>query len=306
MKAIVTGAAGFIGSNLVDELIDQDFEVIGLDNLTAGIEKNVNPRSEFHKGDIRDYELLRELSSGCDYFFHMAAEMPIVRPPFEDTATHDEVNVIGTIRCVEAAASAGVRKFLYASTTAVYGQAKRLPITEEAPVDLLSRPYSIQKFSGEQHALLLGKRLKLDVVSLRLFANYGPRSVNREKGSNAYSPVIGIFLDQKIRGVPLTITGDGSQTRDFVYVKDTAKIFTQVALDSRIKNDVFNVCTGKGISIQDLANIISPEQTYIPLTYGEVEHICGDNKKLASLGIKPQTSLEEGIEALEIVLRGSP
>ena len=99
----------------------------------------------------------------------------------------------------------------------------------------------------------------------------------------------------------MTITGDGSQTRDFVYVKDTAKIFRQVALDNRIKNDVFNVCTGKGISIQDLANIISPEQTYIPLTYGEVEHICGDNKKLASLGIKPQTSLEEGIEALEIV-----
>ena len=102
----------------------------------------------------------------------------------------------------------------------------------------------------------------------RLFANYGPRSVNREKGSNAYSPVIGIFLDQKIRGVPLTITGDGSQTRDFVYVKDIAKIFRQVALDNRIKNDVFNVCTGKGISIQDLANIISPEQTYIPDLWG--------------------------------------
>ena len=124
MKAIVTGAAGFIGSNLVDELIARGFEVIAVDNLVAGEIENINPKAIFHKEDIRNFEKIRELSTGCDYFFHLAAEMPIVRQPFEDAAEHDEVNVIGTIRCLEAASSRGVKKFLYASTTAVYGQAK--------------------------------------------------------------------------------------------------------------------------------------------------------------------------------------
>ena len=225
--------------------------------------------------------------------------MPIVRPPFEDTVEHEEINVIGTMQCLKALEGSSVKKFLYASSCATYGQSKNLPITEGEAVDLLSRPYTIQKFCGEQFSLLLGQRYGIPVVSLRLFANYGPRSLQNTKTANTYSPVIGIFLQQKLDKRPLTITGDGSQSRDFINVEDTARIFYEVALSEEIKDDIFNVCSGRRITIQELANIISPDQTYIERTYGEVEHIHGDNSKLRKFGISPKITLEEGIANLE-------
>ena len=138
----------------------------------------------------------------------------------------------------------------------------------------------------------------MPVVSLRFFANYGPRSLNNKKSANTYSPVIGIFIKQSLENKPLTITGDGSQTRDFINVSDTARICYEIALNKKAKNEIYNVCSGRRISIQDLANIISPNQTYIDRTYGEVEHIHGDNTKLQKIGIKPMISLEDGINEL--------
>ncbi len=267
MKAIVTGAAGFIGSNIVDKLILEGFDVIAVDNLSAGILKNVNKKAKFIELDIRNLDGLVKISKDCDYFFHCAAAMPIVKPPFEDTVEHEEINVIGTIQCLKALKNTGVKKFLYASSCAAYGQSKVLPITEEEPVDLLSRPYTIQKFCGEQFSLLLGNRFDIPVVSLRLFANYGPRSLENKKSTNTYSPVIGIFLKQDIEKKPLTITGDGTQSRDFINVKDTSRIFYEVAINDSIKNDIFNVCSGERITIQNLADKISPNQIYIPRTY---------------------------------------
>ena len=168
-------------------------------------------------------------------FFTNAAAMPIVKPPFEDTVEHEEINVIGTMQCLKALKNTGVKKFLYASSCAAYGQSKVLPITEEEPVDLLSRPYTIQKFCGEQFSLLLGHRFDIPVVSLRLFANYGPRSLENTKSTNTYSPVIGIFLKQDIEKNPLTITGDGTQSRDFINVKDTSRIFMKWQLMIQLK-----------------------------------------------------------------------
>lgn len=302
MKAIVTGAAGFIGSNIVDKLILEGFDVISVDNLSAGILKNVNKKSKFIELDIRDLDGLVKIAKDCDYFFHCAAAMPIVKPPFEDTVEHEEINVIGTIQCLKALKNTGVKKFLYASSCAAYGQSKVLPITEEESVDLLSRPYTIQKFCGEQFSLLLGNRFDIPVVSLRLFANYGPRSLENTKSLNTYSPVIGIFLKQDIEKKPLTITGDGTQSRDFINVKDTARIFYEVAINDSIKNDIFNVCSGERITIQNLADIISSNQIYIPRTYGEVEHIHGNNSKLKKFGIEPKIGLEDGISELRSYL----
>jgi UDP-glucose 4-epimerase len=303
MKAIVTGAAGFIGSAIVDKLVQEGFDVIGIDNLSAGVEDNINPKSKFIEMDIRDLESLKSIATDCDFFFHCAAAMPIVKPPFEDTVEHEEINVIGTIQCIKALIGTPIKKFIYASSCAVYGQSINLPIKEEEPTELLTRPYTIQKFCGEQFALLLGRRHKIPVVSLRFFANYGPRSLQNTKTANTYSPVIGIFLKQAINNQPLTITGDGSQTRDFINVLDTARICYEIALNKDAKDDIFNVCSGKRISIQKLADLISTNQTYIPRTYGEVEHIHGDNSKLASLGIEPKISLEEGIEQLRNYLK---
>ncbi len=305
-KVVVTGAAGFIGSHLVDVLIAADYEVIAVDNLIAGDEENINKNAKFYQVDIRDGEEIKKITRGSKYFFHLAAAMPIVRPPFEDTIEHEEVNVIGTINCLNACVGSSVEKFLFASSTAVYGQAQKLPIYENEAIDLQSRPYSIQKFSGEQHALLLGQRHNIDTVSLRLFANYGPRSLDRKKGSNAYSPVIGIFLKQNASKKPLTITGDGSQTRDFIHVFDTARIFRECAENKKVGSGVYNVCSGQRISIKDLADLISMDQTFIERTYGEVEHIHGSMKKLNDLGIESKIDLREGLISLSKFLKEKP
>ena len=299
MKAIVTGAAGFIGSHIVDQLVSSGMDVYGIDDLSAGLDENINPKSKFIKMDVRDLEGLKKISSDCDYFFHCAAAMPIVKPPFEDTVEHEEINVIGTIQCIKSLIDSNVKKFIYASSCAVYGQSNNLPISENEPPDLISRPYTINKFTGEQYSLLLGQRYEIPIVSLRFFANYGPRSINNKKSANTYSPVIGIFLKQSLENKPLTITGDGSQTRDFINVLDTARICYEIALNDKAKNEIYNVCSGRRISIQQLADIISPNQTYIERTYGEVEHIHGDNSKLKQIGIEPKISLEAGIDNLK-------
>lgn len=305
MKAIVTGAAGFIGSHIVDQLVSSGMDVYGIDDLSAGLDENINPKSKFIKMDIRDLEGLKKISSDCDYFFHCAAAMPIVKPPFEDTVEHEEINVIGTIQCIKSLIGSNVKKFIYASSCAVYGQSNNLPISEKEPPDLISRPYTINKFTGEQYSLLLGQRYEIPIVSLRFFANYGPRSINNKKSANTYSPVIGIFLKQSLENNPLTITGDGSQTRDFINVSDTARICYEIALNDKAENEIYNVCSGRRISIQQLADIISPNQTYIERTYGEVEHIHGDNTKLKQIGIEPNISLEDGIDNLkEYILSG--
>ncbi|MDB2604779.1 NAD-dependent epimerase/dehydratase family protein [Gammaproteobacteria bacterium] len=302
MKAIVTGAAGFIGSHIVDKLIKEGFEVISIDDLSSGVEENINPKAKFVKMDIRNLDQLKEYTYDCDYFFHCAAAMPIVKPPFEDTVEHEEINVIGTIQCIKSLVGTKIKKFVYASSCAVYGEAKNLPISENSMIDLQSRPYTINKFTGEQYALLLGERYEIPVVSLRFFANYGPRSINLKKSTNTYSPVIGIFLNQSLANKSLTITGDGSQTRDFINVEDTARIVLEVALHDKAVNDIYNVCSGNRISIKQLAEMISDDYVYIDRTYGEVEHIHGDNSKLAKLGIIPKISLSEGINNLRAYL----
>ena len=198
--------------------------------------------------------------------------LPITRPPFEDTVYHEEVNVTGkTIQAVKACVENNVRKFVYASTCTVYGEAKSFPTKETDEISLQTRPYSIQKFCGEQIALLLCRRHSLECTSLRYFATYGPRCFYPEKGFNSYSPVIGIFLNQKKNKKPLTVTGDGSQQRDFIYVDDVAKITMETGISNKGDQEVFNVCSSKTISILDLAKKISDNIEFIDRTHGQFD-----------------------------------
>ena len=298
MRALVTGAAGFIGSNLVDKLIKNNIEVIAVDNLSVGLKQNINPKAIFHQVDFRDYDKLVHLTKGVEIFYHIGAVLPIIRPPFENTVEHEEINVIGTIQAVKSAAKNNVKKFVYASTCAVYGNTKNFPITEKNEINLITRPYSIQKFAGEQIAILLGKRYEMPVTSLRYFATYGPRGFYPNKPNNSYSPVIGIFLNQKLNQLPLTVTGDGLQKRDFVYVDDVARITMEVGLKNKGEFDFFNLCSSDSISIIELAKKISNDIKFIDKTVGEVDHVVADNSKLYDVfGLKPKFDLDTGIEA---------
>ena len=300
MKVLVTGAAGFIGSTLVDKLIDKGVEVVGIDNLCVGNLNNINKKCQFHNIDFRNYDELVKLTKGVDIFYHIGAMLPITRPPFEDTVYHEEVNVTGTIQAVKACVENNVRKFVYASTCAVYGEAKSFPTKETDEISLQTRPYSIQKFCGEQIALLLCRRHSLECTSLRYFATYGPRCFYPEKGFNSYSPVIGIFLNQKKNKKPLTVTGDGSQQRDFIYVDDVARITMETGISNKGDQEVFNVCSSKTISILDLAKKISDNIEFIDRTHGEVDFTLGDNSKLKEcFNLIPEIDIDTGIKLFE-------
>ena len=300
MKALVTGAAGFIGSTLVDKLIDRGIDVVGVDNLCVGNISNVNKKCNFLDLDFRNYDDLVKASKGVDIFYHIGAMLPITRPPFEDTVLHEEVNVVGTIQAVKACVENNIRKFVYASTCAVYGEAENFPTKETDIIKLQTRPYSIQKFSGEQIALLLCKRHSIECTSLRYFATYGPRCYYPEKGFNSYSPVIGIFLNQKKNNKPLTVTGDGSQKRDFIFVDDVARITMEIGISQKGDQEIFNICSSKSISILELAEKISDNIVFIDRTYGEVDFTLGDNSKLKKhLNLAPEIDIDTGIKIFE-------
>tara|TARA_Y100000768_G_C23983615_1_gene687411 strand:- start:811 stop:1722 length:912 start_codon:yes stop_codon:yes gene_type:complete len=303
MKAIVTGAAGFIGSNIVDRLIEKGFDVVGVDNLIVGNRENINQKCDFHNIDFRNFKELEKVTNGADIFYHIGALLPITRPPFEDTVFHEEVNVTGTIQAVKACVSNNVRKFVYASTCAVYGEATSFPTKETDEIKLQTRPYSIQKYCGEQIALLLCNRHSIQCSSLRYFATYGPRCFYPEKGFNSYSPVIGIFLNQNKNGKPLTVTGDGSQKRDFIYVDDVARITMEVGISERGNQDIFNVCSSTNISILELAKKISDNIEFIDRTHGEVDLTLGDNRKLQDyFDLRPEIDIDTGIKLFEKTL----
>lgn len=291
MRCLVTGGAGFIGSHLVDRLIALGAEVTAVDNLATGNLENVHSKARFVQIDIAHCEewIFRDM----EYVFHAAA-LPRIQPSFEAPVEHEMANVIGTIRCVIACAKAGVRKLVVSSSSACYGNPDEIPTTETARVQCLS-PYALQKYSAEQHALLLGRRYGIPVVSLRYFNVYGPRSFNPKNPFNAYSSVIGIFSHQKKQGQPLTITGDGGQSRDFVHVADVVEANIKAAL-SEYSFECFNVGSGKNYTINYVAGLFSDRVVYIPEREGEARQTLADIGKIKrDFGWSPRISLIEGI-----------
>ena len=257
MISLVTGAAGFIGSNLVDFLLEQGHQVVCVDNESANNDKFYWHKDTYNvSADITDYKTMKNVFTNVDYVFHLAAESRL-QPAIENPIGAVEKNCVGTTVMLQCAREAGVKRFIYSSTSSAYGN-NSYPNVETQPDDCLN-PYSASKAAGEKFCKMYTDLYGLETVVLRYFNVFGDRSPARGQ----YAPVIGIFQRQKEAGQALTIVGDGSQRRDFVHVKDVARA-NYMAATSPVDNhlgEVFNVGSGTCYSIQDLANTISLNQT---------------------------------------------
>ena len=297
MKALVTGGAGFIGSHLAELLLRQGHRVTVLDNLSTGRRENLrafakNPRLRFHRVDIADARAIRPCFKGIDWVFHLAALADIV-PSIEKPLDYFRSNVEGTFSVLEAARTAGARRFVYAASSSCYGIPDKYPTSETAPVRP-QYPYALTKWMGEQAVLHWGQIYKLPVVSLRLFNVYGPRS----RTSGAYGAVFGVFLAQKLNGKPFTVVGDGKQTRDFIYVTDVAKAFLTAATSSR-NREVFNVGFGRPVPVLRLVKLLGGPVTHVPKRPGEPDCTHADIRNIRrNLGWRPSVSFEEGVRSL--------
>ena len=296
MKALVTGGAGFIGSHVVDLLVAEGMDVVVLDNLSTGREANLNPRAKFVRGDICELRPGAPLFQDVDYVFHLAA-LPRIQPAFDVPVEYEEINVVGTIRVLQAVVGTRIKKLVYSSSSAIYGNTDRIPTPEDTPPDLLN-PYALQKYAGERYALILGERFDVPALALRYFNVYGPRSFDEHNRFSAYSSVFGIFNDQKKKGQPLTVTGTGEQRRDCVHVSDVARANLAAALSDRVR-DVYNVGCGNNYSIIEIARMFSDNIVHIPERKGEARVTVADISKIkAHLGWAPTVDVRAGLETL--------
>ena len=295
MISLVTGAAGFIGSNLVDYLLEQGHTVISVDNESANNEKfhwtHENGMALNVKGDITDYKFMKNVFTGVDYVFHLAAESRL-QPAIENPIGAVEKNCVGTTVMLQCAREAGVKRFVYSSTSSAYGN-NPYPNVETQPDDCLN-PYSASKAAGEKFCKMYSSLYGLETVVLRYFNVFGERCPTRGQ----YAPVIGIFDRQKESGEPLTIVGDGSQKRDFIYVKDIARanyLASIMPLKDNI-GEVFNVGSAKNYSVQQIADSISDDQIYIGERDGEMDTTLADITKIGrTIGWKPEVDVLEWI-----------
>ena len=296
MISLVTGGAGFIGSNLVDYLLKQGHTVVSVDNESANNEKfywtHENGMALNVKGDITDYKFMKNVFTGVDYVFHLAAESRL-QPAIENPIGAVEKNCVGTTVMLQCAREAGVKRFVYSSTSSAYGN-NPYPNVETQPDDCLN-PYSASKAAGEKFCKMYTDLYGLETVILRYFNVFGQRSPARGQ----YAPVIGIFQRQKEAGEPLTLVGDGLQKRDFIHVEDVARanyIAATAELGDHI-GEVFNIGSGKNYSIKDIADVISDNQVFIPKRSGEMETTLADITKVESvMGWKPEIDVLEWIK----------
>ena len=296
MKALVTGGAGFIGSNIVALLLREGHEVVVLDNLLSGYAENLAPfpQVRFVRGDVRDEAAVSDAIAGCEVVFHLAASVGNKRSidlPIDDA----EVNVIGTLRVLEAARHAGVRKLVFSSSAGIFGELKTLPIREDHPVEPDS-PYGASKLAAEKDCLAYAKLYPIECICLRYFNVYG---VNQRY--DAYGNVIPIFAHRILTGEPATIFGDGEQTRDFVNVRDVARANYDAAM-SRGLSGAFNVASGTRVTINELARMMyafagrEPRVVHGPPRPGDVRHSLADvSAARAGFGYEATVGLEQGL-----------
>ena len=296
-NTLVTGGAGFIGSHLVDKLLEKGHSVTVVDNFSTGRLQNLahlkgNPNIAIKKADISDLDAIKKYFKGIDWVFHLAALADIV-PSIANPAEYHRSNVDGTFNVLEASRMAGVKRFIYAASSSCYGLPDIFPTPEDARIKP-EYPYALTKYLGECYSLSWAKIYKLPVISLRLFNVYGPRS----RTSGTYGAVFGVFLAQKLAGEPFTVVGDGNQTRDFTYVTDVARAFI-LAAESDLKGEIFNVGSGNTYSVNRLAELLCGEKVYIPKRPGEPDCTFADISKIKRLlGWKPEVAFEQGVKIL--------
>jgi UDP-glucose 4-epimerase len=297
MKILVTGGAGFIGSHLVEELAkDKKNSLIILDNLSTGRLLNIKSKSKninFKNYDISVYsKKFENFFSKIDVVFHLAALADIV-PSINDPLLYYKTNVTGTINVLNACKVSNVSKVVYAASASCYGTPKKYPTSESSEISL-NYPYALTKKIGEDLLLHWSKVYKLNCTSLRLFNVYGPRS----RTSGTYGAVFGVFLAQKINNQPLTVVGNGNQTRDFIYVKDVVRAFISASKFKK-SSEIFNIGSGKQTTVNFIANKISKNQVYIPKRPGEPDRSQANiSKAIKLLKWKPVVNINEGIKVL--------
>jgi UDP-glucose 4-epimerase len=291
--AVVTGGAGFIGSHMVDVFVNNGFDVRVIDNMIGGREANLahhagNAGVTLEKADIRDLKPDSKLFAGAQCVTHFAGIGDIV-PSIERPAEYMDANVMGTVRVLEAARAAGVKKLVYAASSSCYGLAQT-PTREDHPIIPLY-PYALSKYQGEQAAFHWHKVYGLPVNAIRIFNAYGIRS----RTSGAYGAVFGVFLKQKLANKPFTVVGDGTQTRDFLYVRDVAEAFFAATQADKV-GEVWNLGAGKPQSVNRLVELLGGEVTYLPKRPGEPDCTFADISKIQrDLGWSPKISFEDGV-----------
>jgi len=292
--AVVTGAAGFIGSHMVDLLLDRGYQVRAIDNLVGGHLRNIdhhqtNSNFTFENLDLRELDPNCDLFEDVDFVFHFAGRGDIV-PSIEQPVDYVEANVMGTVRALEAARHAGACKFLYAASSSCYGLAFESPTSEEAEIDL-QYPYALSKYLGEQAVHHWGSVYRMPVISIRIFGAYGPRA----RTSGVYGGVFGVFLAQKLAGKPFTVVGDGTQLRDFIFVTDVARAFLAAAESDR-SQETYNLGSGDPQSVNRLVELLDGDVTWLPDRPGEPKCTWANISKIKDhLGWEPVVSFEEGV-----------
>jgi len=298
-RVLITGVAGFIGSNLLDYLLEHtNWQIDGLDNFSTGrksnVEHNLN-ESRFHliEGSVFELNSLKKY----EVIFHLAA-LPRIQPSFELVSDHIKENLLASIHLVELMmAENHYPRLVNSSSSAIYGTPELIPTPESEKVDCLS-PYAFQKYECEKYFDLISTRVPLDFVHLRYFNPFGPRSFNPENKFNAYSSVVGIFLNKKENNEPLLVTGDGLQKRDFIHVYDLAKANLMAAEHPEKLNTAFNIGASGTISVLQLAKMISDKYEFIPRREGEAEITYADVSKAKEvLGWEPEFDLETYIKS---------
>ena len=298
MTALVTGGAGFIGSNLVDALLRGGEEVRVLDDLSSGYRENVPPEAELIEGDVADQEIVRKAVEGVEHVYHQAAHRAVLRSVHDPLAT-DRANTHGTLTVLKAAVDAGVRRVVYASSSSVYGGRAPMPTPESAPLCPRS-PYAVSKLAAEHYCRVFSELYGLETASLRYFNVFGPR----QRPDSAYAAVIPLFIEALRSGEPPVVHGDGHQTRSFGYIDDVvaANLAASGAPSAACQGQAYNVAGSGSHSLMELLEIlgslvgVEPQPEHTDPRPGDVRHSFADISLVAkALGHSPEVGFEEGL-----------
>lgn len=303
-KVLVTGGAGFIGSHIVDGLLDDGIKVRVIDDLSTGDKSNIkqhenNSDFEFVHGDIRDFDAVKKVVTGVDAVVHEAALVSVTKS-VENPLLSNHINVIGSLNLLKACVDSGVKRFVFASSCAVYGDSMELPIDEKVRVKPLS-PYAVDKLAVENYSKVFNQNTNLETVCLRYFNVYGPRQKH-----GPYSGVISVFVNKLLANESPTIYGDGKQTRDFVNVRDVVRANLCALSKSKIGGEIINVCTGKEVTINKIFEIVKKitgksmvNPIYEKPRVGDIKQSYGNNTKGQKyLMFNPEINLENGLKEL--------
>jgi len=296
MKSIITGGAGFIGSHLSEKLISLGHKVVVIDNFAVGKKtniKNIKGRIKVFNRDVRNYNSIKNLFKNVDYVFHLAALADIV-PSIENPDDYYSTNVQGTYNVLKASVKNKVKRFIYSASSSCYGIPKKYPTPENEKI-LPEYPYALTKRMGEELVVHFAKVYKLNTTSLRFFNVYGPRA----RTSGTYGAVFGVFLAQKLAKKPFTIVGDGKQKRDFTYVSDIVDAIIKTSKRKNLKGEIYNVGSGKTVSINKIAKLLGGKKIFIPKRPGEPDVTFANIQKIKKeVNWKPKISIEKGVNII--------